>query len=109
MRICLIAEGCYPYVAGGVSSWVQMLIQGMPEHTFIIYTIGANESQCGQFKYTLPSNVEHVEENFLDQYMDAKIRKPARYDLQSKEHKALLDLITTKQMSSSQAMPFWTS
>lgn len=97
MKICLIAEGCYPYVAGGVSSWVQMLIQGMPEHTFIIYTIGANESQRGQFKYTLPSNVEHVEENFLDQYMDAKIRKPVRYDLQPEEHEALLDLITTSK------------
>lgn len=41
MRICLIAEGCYPYVAGGVSTWVQQLIQGMPEHTFVICTIGA--------------------------------------------------------------------
>lgn len=97
MRICLIAEGCYPYVAGGVSSWIQMLIQGMPEHTFVIYTIGANESQRGQFKYELPANVERVEENFLDQYMDAKVKKQARCMLAPHERKAVLDLITTSR------------
>ena len=32
MKICLIAEGCHPDVAGGVSSWVQMLMEGMPQH-----------------------------------------------------------------------------
>ena len=79
MRICLIAEGCYPYVAGGVSSWVQMLMKGMPEHTFVIYTIGANESQRGQYKYELPPNVEAVEENFLDQYMDVRVKKAILY------------------------------
>ena len=93
MRICLIAEGCYPYVAGGVSSWVQMLMKGMPEHTFVIYTIGANESQRGQYKYELPPNVEAVEENFLDQYMDVKVKKPPRYRLAPEEKQALLDLL----------------
>ena len=22
MKICIIAEGCYPYVVGGVSGWI---------------------------------------------------------------------------------------
>lgn len=35
MKICLIVEGCYPYVVGGVSAWVQMLMQRMPEHQFV--------------------------------------------------------------------------
>ena len=48
MKICLIAEGCYPYVAGGVSSWVQMLMEGMPQHQFVLYTIGAEERQRGR-------------------------------------------------------------
>ncbi len=94
MRICLIAEGCYPYVAGGVSSWIQMLIQGMPEHTFVIYTIGANESQRGQFQYALPPNVEEVRENFLDQYLDQKVRRRITYHLKPREKEALIDLIT---------------
>ena len=67
MKICLIAEGCYPYVAGGVSSWIQMLMEGMPEHQFVICTIAASTQQKGQFKYRLPANVAAVEENFLDQ------------------------------------------
>ena len=95
MKICLIAEGCYPYVAGGVSSWVQMLIEGMPEHRFVIYTIGANEEQRGKFKYQLPANVESVEENFLDQFMDAKVRRQARFQLTAAEKQAVLDLITS--------------
>ena len=31
MRICLLTEGSYTYVVGGVSSWVQMLMEGLPE------------------------------------------------------------------------------
>lgn len=22
MRVCIVAEGCYPFVVGGVSSWI---------------------------------------------------------------------------------------
>ena len=31
MRICFIAEGSYPYVVGGVSSWIHSMIQTFPE------------------------------------------------------------------------------
>ena len=63
MKICLIAEGCYPYVAGGVSSWVQMLIEGMPEHRFVIYTIGANEEGHIFFRefHTLKAFLDRVD------------------------------------------------
>ena len=64
----MLAEGCYPYVAGGVSSWVQMLVSGMPEHEFVIFAIGAEEKQRGQYKYALPENITAVHEYFLDSY-----------------------------------------
>ena len=35
MRICIIAEGSYPYVTGGVSSWIHSLITNIPEHEFV--------------------------------------------------------------------------
>ena len=38
MRICVIAEGCYPYVVGGVSGWIHSMIQSFPEHEFILLT-----------------------------------------------------------------------
>ena len=34
MRICLILEGSYPYVHGGVSTWMHAYIQAMQEHEF---------------------------------------------------------------------------
>lgn len=97
MKICLIAEGCYPYVAGGVSSWAQMLMEGMPQHQFVLYTIGAEERQRGKFKYKLPENLVEVHENFLDQYRDKKARHRATYRLQDRERKALVDLIKKKR------------
>lgn len=69
MRICIIAEGSYPYITGGVSSWINTLISNMPEHEFIIYTICSHEKQRGVFKYNLPSNVIQVMETFLDTYL----------------------------------------
>ena len=34
--ICLILENNYPFLTGGVSNWVQMLISGLPEFNFSI-------------------------------------------------------------------------
>ncbi len=69
MRICLIVEGCYPYVVGGVSAWVQMLMRRMPEHEFIIVSIGAEQKQRGVYKYELPPNLRELREYFLDEYL----------------------------------------
>ncbi|MEG1887786.1 MAG: DUF3492 domain-containing protein, partial [Oscillospiraceae bacterium] len=35
MRICMILEGCYPYVRGGVSSWIHNYMLAMPQHEFV--------------------------------------------------------------------------
>src|SRR5688500_9124498 len=32
--VCLILEGTFPYVVGGVSAWVNELIRGLPDVTF---------------------------------------------------------------------------
>lgn len=66
MRICIVAEGCYPYVVGGVSSWIHSLIHSFPNIEFIILAIVANRSVSGQFAYTLPENVTEVHELYLD-------------------------------------------
>lgn len=65
MKICMIAEGCYPYVVGGVSSWIQMMMTGLESYDFEIYTIAAEVSQKGQFKYEFPVNMKAIHENFL--------------------------------------------
>ena len=42
MRICLVLEGCYPYVFGGVSTWMHQYINQMQEHEFVLWVIGEN-------------------------------------------------------------------
>ncbi|WGH78736.1 GT4 family glycosyltransferase PelF [Jannaschia ovalis] len=37
--VCLILEGCYPFVFGGVSSWTHTLIASLPETTFHVVSI----------------------------------------------------------------------
>src|SRR5690606_8261102 len=54
--VCLIVEGCYPYVAGGVSTWVDWLIKGNPHLTFAIVAIVA-DSTFRERRYNLPENV----------------------------------------------------
>ncbi len=70
MRVCMILEGCYPYVYGGVSSWTHHYIQAMPDVEFVLWCIGADRSQEGQFKFTLPQNVVEVHEVFLSDALD---------------------------------------
>lgn len=93
MKICLIAEGSYPYVAGGVSSWIHSLMHAMPEHEFIIYTIAAERKQQGKFKYTLPANAIEVHEFFLDEHLYEKAKSGKRYHLTDVQRSSLISLV----------------
>ena len=68
MRICIVAEGCYPYLVGGVSSWVHSMIKQFPDYQFVILAIVANRSFRGKFKYELPENVIEVHKLYLEDY-----------------------------------------
>ncbi len=94
MRICLLAEGSYPYVVGGVSSWTQMLIQGLPEHEFFIYTVGAEEKHRGRFRYQLPKNVVGVQEEFLDAILNYKSGRLRENMLRPDQRQVLYNLVT---------------
>jgi len=54
MKICLILEGCYPYINGGVSTWMHQYITEMPEHEFVLWVIGAKAEDRDRFVYQLP-------------------------------------------------------
>ena len=66
MKICLLLEGCYPYVRGGVSTWTDSYIRANPDYQFVLWTINADRSNAGKFKYQLPENVSGVYEIFLN-------------------------------------------
>lgn len=93
MRICIIAEGSYPYITGGVSSWIHSLITNLSEYEFVIFTIGAQEKQRGQFKYKLPPNVVEVKESFLDTYLRESGEWGHRFRLTTEQKDALRSLL----------------
>ncbi len=66
MKICLIAEGCYPYVVGGVSGWIHSMVKAFPNVEFVILSIVIDRKQGGKFAYELPENVTQVYEAYLD-------------------------------------------
>lgn len=92
MRICVILEGCYPYVTGGVSSWIHQYMNAMPQHEFVIWAVGADSAMKGKYKYTLPDNVVEIHEIFLGDALKRSI-KPGRYRFNDEEKKALYDFI----------------
>ncbi len=63
--ICLLLEGTYPYVKGGVSGWVHQLISGLPELRFAVIFLGGRRSQYRDMQYRLPDNLVHLEEHYL--------------------------------------------
>ncbi len=72
--IGLILEGTYPYVRGGVSSWVHQIIQGLPEFTFAINFIGDKEESYPTMHYQLPKNVIDLKCIYL--VSENNIKKP---------------------------------
>jgi polysaccharide biosynthesis protein PelF len=79
----MILEGCYPYVRGGVSGWMDNYIRAMPDHSFILWTINASVQSKGKYKYELPANVINVREIFLDSALiqNHYIRRSQKYSI----------------------------
>jgi glycosyltransferase involved in cell wall biosynthesis len=74
--IALLLEGTFPYVSGGVSSWVNQIIRAFPEIRFAVVFLGSRAADYGDPKYLLPENVVHCEVHYLHDFLDAT-RKPA--------------------------------
>ncbi|MBI4868848.1 MAG: GT4 family glycosyltransferase PelF [Candidatus Wallbacteria bacterium] len=71
--VCLVLEGSYPYVRGGVSSWVHDLMTGLPDLKFSLMTLVATEADLKR-AYTLPPNVVGLEEVVLAAPLEAPER-----------------------------------
>ena len=63
--ILLVLEGTYPYVRGGVSSWVHQIIEGLPHYTFELIFLGGASEHYGEIQYTLPKNVTKLHVHYL--------------------------------------------
>ena len=94
MRVCFIAEGCYPYSVGGVSSWINSMIKMYPNIEFVLVTIIPDRSFSGKFVYDLPDNLVEVYETYLqDDDWSKNGKKIKKLKLKENETKAIRDLV----------------
>lgn len=92
MKVCLIVEGAYPYLTGGVSSWIQQMLLKFKDIEFVIETLVANRNEKREFKYRIPDNVSEIHEIYLldDDYTS---KEKMRLKLKKNEYDALQGLI----------------
>lgn len=91
MRVCLICEGSYPYVPGGVSSWVQMLCTHFKDVEFVIWAIATTREEMSEYAYRIPENVREVRTLYLG---DAQwVKSGKKVHLTDREKEALRGLL----------------
>lgn len=91
MRVCLICEGCYPYIPGGVSSWIQMICTQFSDIEFIIWSIATNREEMSKVVYTLPENIVDVHTLYLgEKQFGEKYRKVVLSDNEKEILKGLV-------------------
>ncbi|MBQ4529716.1 MAG: GT4 family glycosyltransferase PelF [Lachnospiraceae bacterium] len=94
MRVCLICEGSYPYVSGGVAGWVQMLCESFGDVEFVIWSIATTREEMSEYKYQLPDNVKEVRTIYLgDDNFQTHYKKVS---LKPEETEVLRKLVTNK-------------
>ena len=100
MRICIVAEGCYPYVVGGVSSWVNSMIKTFPDYQYTVLSIVANRSFRGKFVYDLPENVVEIHELYLEDYdfRGTKSNKMRKIKMTDTEFEAIKSLLINQKV-----------
>jgi polysaccharide biosynthesis protein PelF len=69
--VCLLLEGTYPFVRGGVASWVHQIVSGLPELRFAVIFIGGRRPEAETPRYTLPGNVVSVRTAYLEEALHA--------------------------------------
>ncbi|MFL6798704.1 MAG: GT4 family glycosyltransferase PelF [Xanthobacteraceae bacterium] len=69
--VCVIVEGAYPYVAGGVSAWVHGLIKRQPDLRFAVVAI-LPAPPAPAAKYAALSNVRSLHHLYLSESHDQR-------------------------------------
>jgi polysaccharide biosynthesis protein PelF len=77
--VCLLIEGAYPYISGGVSNWVHALIKNLPDLSFAILSIGSRPDPQRKALYTLPENVIEFRELFINDPGQIKKHKKRKH------------------------------
>lgn len=81
--VLLLLEGTFPFVAGGVSSWVNQIIRGFPDIRFGAVFLGSRPQDYGDMRYALPDNLVHLQVAYLYGEHDAPPVMPVAADAQA--------------------------
>ncbi|MEJ2380274.1 MAG: GT4 family glycosyltransferase PelF [Gammaproteobacteria bacterium] len=92
--IVLMLEGTYPYIKGGVSSWVHQLVTSLPQWRFAAVFLGSQAQDYGGIQYQLPDNLVALETLYLFDQPERRPVKPPRLpadtpDLYARLHASL--------------------
>lgn len=60
LDVVFLCEGTYPFVPGGVSSWIHSLIVGMPDFNFGLVYLAPSRKDELRLRYDLPENVRDL-------------------------------------------------
>jgi len=66
--VCLVLEGTYPFITGGVSAWVHNLIRGLPELNFTAVSILPSAKEEWSYRYELPANFRDMKLLYIHDY-----------------------------------------
>jgi polysaccharide biosynthesis protein PelF len=72
--VCVITEGAYPFISGGVSAWLHALLTNLRQYSFAIAHLSSTPDPARRPKYALPSNVVELRELFIH---DARVLQDA--------------------------------
>ncbi|KPU27315.1 hypothetical protein TR13x_06115 [Caloranaerobacter sp. TR13] len=78
MEVCIISEGSYPYIPGGVASWIHQLVTEMKEINFKILSVMPSEVEKLKYKYDIPKNVIEIKTVYLNGYQNISPKKRMR-------------------------------
>ena len=101
--ICLIFEGSYPYVAGGVAQWAHDLIRNHSNLTFTLVSILPPDEKNPVMKYQLPDNVVALKSIWLQDLPEGET------DLSEKEAQKLfqgLERVVLNFQSAEEVLPY---
>lgn len=90
MKVCLLVEGAYPYLTGGVSSWIQRMLLELEDVEFVVQTLVINRKQKRKMQYEIPKNVVEIQEIYL--FDDEYGKNNKKYQLTPLEYQAFESL-----------------
>lgn len=95
--ICLILEGSYPYITGGVSGWTHDLIRNQPHLKFALVSLLPRDGEEPELKYELPDNVVSLERLYLQRLPTGKTLLPRESHNLFNKVEDTLQTITTEE------------